>query len=138
MTEPRWLTEAEVCAIHDRQLAEHGGSAGLLDPGLLKSALDRPKNLYAYEAGTILQLAASYAFGITKNHPFNDGNKRTRFLAAYVFFGLNGYKLRAPQEEVVLVVTDLASGQINQDGFVRWLEKRAIANRQTQSGPGSF
>lgn len=126
MKEPRWLTESEICTIHDRQLAEHGGIAGLRDSVLLNSGLDKPRNLFLYEKPTIHDLAAAYAYGITRNHPFNDGNKRTGFLAAYTFLGLNGWRLNASQEEVVLVVIDLAAGKITQQMFSKWLKSKTI------------
>ncbi len=89
MSEPRWLTLTMVIAIHDEQLAIHGGAPGIRDPGMLESALDRPRNKWAYEAAELPELAAAYGYGIARNHPFVDGNKRTSLLAIYTFLGMN-------------------------------------------------
>ena len=86
---PNWLLRSVVEAMHFEQIAEHGGASGIRDPGLLDSALARPLNLWAYASPTLFELAASYAFGVVKNHPFVDGNKRTAFLSAYLFLRLN-------------------------------------------------
>ena len=90
MSEPFWLTRQIIVAIHDEQLAIHGGASGLRDEGMLESALDRPRNRWAYEQAELAELAAAYAFGIARNHPFVDGNKRTSLLALYTFLGVNG------------------------------------------------
>jgi death on curing protein len=120
--EPTWLLGSVIEAMHDEQIAEHGGASGLRDTGLLESALARPLNLWAYAEPNVFELAAAYAFGIAKNHPFVDGNKRTAFLAAYLFLRLNGWRLAASQDEAVRVVLLLAAGDIGETEFAKWLE----------------
>ena len=127
--EPEWLSKALMLAIHDEQLAEHGGGTGVRDEGLLDSALVRPQNRLSYEPTADLQtLAAAYAFGVARNHPFIDGNKRTAFVAAEVFLDLNGMTLTASDEECVLTMLRLAAGEIEEDAFAAWL--RANSARQ--------
>lgn len=118
---PIWLSKAIVLAVHERLLAEHGGSAGLRDPGLLDSALARPRQLHAYGAPDTGDLATAYAAGIIRNHPFVDGNKRTGFMCAFVFLAENGFRLIAREVEVVQVVTLLAAGEIDEAAFAAWL-----------------
>ena len=118
---PVWLSRAIVLAMHERLLAEHGGSAGLRDPGLLDSALARPRQLHAYGAPDTGDLATAYAAGIIRNHPFVDGNKRTGFMCAFVFLAENGFRLIAREVEVVQVVTLLAAGEIDEAAFAAWL-----------------
>lgn len=122
----RWLTEKVIVAIHDEQIAEHGGGRGVRDHGLLLSALARPQHLLQYAAPDVFDLAAAYAFGIVNNHPFIDGNKRTGFLAAYVFLDINGWELTAPEPEVVAAVLALAIGEIDEKGFSTWLKDRSV------------
>ncbi len=124
MTEPFWLSRQAIEIIHDEQLAEHGGAGGLRDAGLLESALARPRNLFAYGEADIFSLAAAYAAGIVRNHPFVDGNKRTGFLAAYSFLSVNGLELNAPQAEAVVMTLGLASGEMPEEGFAAWLRDR--------------
>lgn len=124
MTEPFWLTRQAIEIIHDEQLAEHGGAAGLRDAGLLDSALARPRNLFAYGEQDICALAAAYAAGIVRSHPFVDGNKRTAFLAAYTCLAVNGLDLDAPEAEAVVMTLDLASGELPEAGFAAWLRDR--------------
>ena len=107
-------------AIHDEQVAEHGGGAGVRDEGLLDSALSRPKNLFAYEAAGMSQLAAAYAYGICKNHPFVDGNKRTSLVVAELFLALNGQALDATDVECVLVWQKLAAGEMDEPSLADW------------------
>ena len=124
MREPRWLSETVVFTVHADQIREHGGSLGLRDQGLLDSALGRPRNRFAYESGSDLcDLAASYGFGIAKNHPFVDGNKRVAFQAMYIFLGLNGVRIDAPEEDVVALILALASGQLNESELASWLKE---------------
>jgi death-on-curing protein len=125
MKEPRWLTELQVLAIHERLLAEHGGLVGIRDNGLLKSALDRPQNLFTYEKPSIFDMAAAYAHGIAKNHPFLDGNKRTALASAGIFLERNGYQLTASEETAVVATLELASGQMNQESFSTWLKQES-------------
>ena len=122
MSEPVWLSMTVVLAIHTDQVREHGGRSGTRDEGLLESALDRPRNRYLYEpASDLAALAAVYGFGIAKNHPFIDGNKRVAFQAMYVFLGINGRVISADEKDVVRLVLDLAAGQINEDQLAEWL-----------------
>ena len=115
-----WIAQAVVLAIHDEQLAEHGGSPGLRDAGLLESALARPKNLAAYGDPDIAALAAAYAFGLAKNHPFVDGNKRTSAVISRLFLRLNGYDVTASEAERLRVWLALAAGQIDEETLVNW------------------
>jgi death-on-curing protein len=122
----RWLNEAVVIAMHDEQIAEHGGSVGIRDAGLLSSALSRPRNQCAYGDPDVFTLAAAYAFGIIRNHPFFDGNKRTAFLAAYVFLDLNGWELTAPEAEAVTAVLALAPREMEETDFAAWLKDQSV------------
>jgi death-on-curing protein len=117
----RWISERAVLAIHDEQLAEHGGGAGVRDIGLLQSALARPQHLASYGNPDLATLAASYASGIAKNHPFIDGNKRTAFMVANVFLLDHGYEIATNDAEIVTTVTALAGGQLDEAGFAEWL-----------------
>jgi death-on-curing protein len=123
MTAPRWVLRAVVDAMHDEQLAEHGGAAGLRDEGLLESALARAQHLHAYGETDLCTLAAAYAGGICRNHPFIDGNKRTAFLTAYVFLRINGRTLAASEAEAVEVVTAMAAGELTDKAFADWLRR---------------
>ena len=116
-----WLSKNVILAVHDEQIAENGGRAGIRDLGLLASAMARPLHLYSYESPTIVELAAAYAVGIIRDHPFVDGNKRTGFLAAYIFLAMHGLTLSAPETEVVRVVLDLAQGNMDEKEFCIWL-----------------
>ncbi|NJM68194.1 MAG: type II toxin-antitoxin system death-on-curing family toxin [Acaryochloris sp. RU_4_1] len=123
MRHPKWLDVRIVLAIHERQVAEHGGSPGVRDLGLLESAIYRPQNesLYQEPPPSIFGLAASYGFGIVKNHAFVDGNKRAAFMAMYVFLRMNGFVISAPEPEVVLFMLRLATGEESQDSLETWL-----------------
>jgi death-on-curing protein len=121
MTEPFWLTRQMVVAIHDEQLTIHGGASGLRDEGMLESALDRPKNRRAYEQAELAELAAAYAFGIARNHPFVDGNKRTSLLALYTFLGVSGVDFVVPEAEAATMILSLAAGEVNEEGLTRWI-----------------
>ena len=125
MTKPEWLLRSVVEAIHDAQLAEHGGAAGIRDAGMLESALARPENAHDYGETDVCVLAAAYAFEIARNHPFVDGNKRTAFLAAYVFMRLNGWNLVASEIEATRAVLALAAGDLDQPAFAAWLRENA-------------
>ena len=122
MKEPIWLPLEVIFALHDRLLSRFGGAEGIRDRGMLESALGKPQQLLHYGAPSIFELAASYAFGIVKNHPFIDGNKRTGFMAAYTFLGVNGHALIAPEEEAVIQTLGLASGAIGEKDYTAWLE----------------
>ena len=121
MTEPVWIDLEVVLAIHDEQLAEHGGQAGVRDRGLLESALSRPQNQFAYGEHALPRLAASYAFGISRNHPFLDGNKRTSLVVAELFLVLNGFELTATDAECVTAFLALAAGDLTEEQLTQWI-----------------
>ena len=121
----RWLSQRIVEAIHRRQIQRHGGGHGLRDGGLLESALTRPQNLDAYGEPSVFNLAASYAFGIARNHPFVDGNKRTAFVASALFLRLNDYRLTADQAEAAITFLRLAAGEMSEAEFAEWLRETA-------------
>jgi death-on-curing protein len=114
-----------VLALHEEQLAEHGGAEGLRDSGLLDSALARPQNLLAYGSPNAVELAAAYAAGIARNHPFIDGNKRTSFVTAALFLGLNNYDLLAPLADCVKVWLSLADGKTDEAALAHWYNEYA-------------
>jgi death-on-curing protein len=121
MSEPRWLDIGLVLDFHAEQLALFGGPDGVRDLGLLESALARPINKFAYGETDLAVLAAAYGFGIAKNHPFVDGNKRTALASMIVFLGLNHVDLDAPQEAAAAIVLSLAAGEIPEDVLARWI-----------------
>jgi len=121
MSEPFWLTRQIIIAIHDEQLAIHGGASGLRDEGMLESALDRPRNRWAYEGAELAELAAAYAFGIARNHPFVDGNKRTALLALYTFLGVNGFDFVVAEADAATMILALAAGDVDEEGLTRWI-----------------
>jgi death-on-curing protein len=125
MKEPKWLPYEAVLAMHERQLAEHGGVAGFRDEGLLMSALERAQNEFAYSTPDLFDLAAAYAFGIARNHPFNDGNKRTALVASFTFLGLNGYRLKTDQNENATIFMKLAAGEITEEQLAAWFRSNA-------------
>jgi death-on-curing protein len=126
----RWIDRRALLLLHYESLAEHGGASGLRDEGLLDSALARPVNAAAYGEPDVAGLAAAYAFGLAKNHPFVDGNKRAAFLAAGLFLMLNGHRLRASQSDATLAVFGLAAGDVDEAAFADWLRKTAsLADR---------
>lgn len=117
-----WIEESVVWAVHEAQLAEHGGGAGVRDAGLLASALARPLNLASYdEQADATSLAAAYAFGIARNHPFIDGNKRTAFVCCELFLALNGVALSADDANCVGTMLALAAGDLGEAEFAAWL-----------------
>ena len=121
MTQPLRLQTRLVLALHDMLIAEHGGSHGVRDAGLLDSALSRPVNLFSYGDPDLPALAAAYAAGIIKNHPFIDGNKRTGFAAAATFLDRNGLELTASEGEATRMTLDLASGTVSEEEYAAWL-----------------
>jgi len=126
MTDPQsidWLNKDEIIAVHEQVLAAHGGSAGIRDEGLLDSALGRPRHLAAYGQGDLFDWAAAYAHGIANNHPFIDGNKRTAFVAAALFLECNGWRIIAPEEQVVQMMLGLADKSVSQEAAAQWLRE---------------
>ncbi|MGE4158094.1 MAG: type II toxin-antitoxin system death-on-curing family toxin [Planctomycetota bacterium] len=120
--EPEWVGRQLAEIAHMISIREHGGHHGLRDESLLESALGKPKNLWAYTPGVDLaRLASSYAYGITRNHPFQDGNKRTALLVMYTFLGLNGRKLKAPEPEAVKMFLLLAAGDLTEEALTEWV-----------------
>lgn len=119
----RWVREDVVYAIHDRQLAEHGGSEGLRDPAALDSALARPRNFAAYERPDVAALAAAYAFGLVRNHPFVDGNKRTAWVVARVFLAINGQRLEFDPHDAVTRMETLAAGTLGESELAKWFQQ---------------
>lgn len=120
---PIWIPRDLVLAMHLRQLAEHGGGTGIRDSGMLESALSRAENKLAYGAPDIFDLAAAYAYGIARNHPFVDGNKRTALVASFTFLYINGYAVTASQDENVNTFLALASGDLPEDQLAAWFRQ---------------
>jgi death-on-curing protein len=127
MKSPVWVSRSVALMAHAESLAAHGGLGGLRDSGLLDSALARPLNLHAYGEGDAAALAAAYAFGIIRNHPFTDGNKRTGFLAAVLFLELNGFRFVASEVDVVIQTLALAASEIDERAFAAWLRANVRA-----------
>lgn len=117
----KWVNRQVLLLLHDESLAEHGGAPGLRDDGLLDSALGRPLNLALYGAPDLASLAASYGFGLAKNHAFVDGNKRAAFLAVGLFLAVNAHRLVATQAEATLTVLAVAAGEMDEDAFAQWI-----------------
>jgi death on curing protein len=121
MSEPQWLDTSIVLDVHAEQLALFGGADGVRDLGLLESALGRPLNKFAYGETGLAALAAAYAFGIARNHPFVDGNKRAAFASIVVFLGLNGIDFDVPPEAATAMILGMAASEINEEGLARWI-----------------
>ncbi len=134
MKEPEWLLRSAVELAHDSQIAKYGGSTGLRDEGLLESALARPRNLHAYGEEDLCALAAAYAFGIARNHPFVDGNKRTAFAAAALFLVLNGRPVAPDREATVEAMLALAAGQRDEAEFADWLRAQTLPTPAAKCG----
>ena len=132
--EPTWLSKPALLAIHGLLLAEHGGATGLRDEGLLESAMAGPLNHFQYGETDIYQLAGAYAFALTSNHPFVDGNKRTAFAAAGVFLELNGHQLRASEPDAVLAVLALSKGELDAKEFGNWLRISSVKLNEEAEG----
>jgi len=130
----RWITKDEIIEIHSMQIDRYGGLSGIRDEGLLESALARPVNLANYEEiDDPVRLAAAYAFGIARNHPFTDGNKRTAFVAAALFLRISGMRIRTSQRDVIDTVLALAAGTLSETEFADWLRTNtASKNNPTQ------
>ena len=127
MKEPVWIGVLETLVLHDLQLVAFGGAAGVRDFGALESALARPRNLLAYgkKKPSLARLAAAYAFGIIKNHPFIDGNKRTALVVAFAFLEVNGIEMDASEEDAYRVFMDLASGRTGEDELAAWISENS-------------
>ena len=130
MTSFIWVQEQVVWAIHEFQLAEHGGGVGVRDAGLPASALARPVNLVAYGKPDVIDCAAAYGFGLSRNHPFIDGNKRTAFVCMELFLALNGYQLVASDVDCVQTMLVVAAGDLDEPGLAAWLR----SNTQKRAG----
>jgi death on curing protein len=129
--EPVWIDERDALALHDRLLALHGGAVGLRDDALLKSALARPQQHFAYaESPDIVDMAAAYTGGIVRNHPFVDGNKRTGFVVGILFLELNGYRFSASEEDAARAVLELASGNLDEAGYIAFLRAHASLGKK--------
>jgi death-on-curing protein len=132
MKAPVWVLRDTVLALHEQLLALHGGATGLRDAGLLDSALARPKNLFAYKKAPVFILAASYTFGLVKNHPFVDGNKRIGFTVCALFLELNGWRLEAEEADAAVQTLGLAAGAIKEREYAAWLKancRRVVRSR---------
>ena len=123
-----WLEADDLASIHSELIAEFGGPPGLRDRALLESAAARPKHLVTYEQPTAFDLAAAYAFGLARNHPFVDGNKRVALVAAFAFLELNGWTVQAEEAAAVLVFLDLAAGKLDEKQLALWLERNSRAS----------
>lgn len=128
MKEPVWVVPSVVRIAHEQLLAQFGGPPGIRDEALLASALAKPRNLFAYKRADHFRLAASYASGIIRNHPFVDGNKRTGFLVAIVFLELNGHRFIANEVDAALQTLALAAGEVSEKAFASWLRENANPN----------
>lgn len=126
MNEPDWLPRSIIEEIHEEQLAHHGGAAGLRDSSLLESALARPLNAWSYGESDLCELAALLAEGIARNHPFVDGNKRTGFMAGYIFLRANGLRLQASNRDAADMTLGLAAGTLPREDFAAWLRERSV------------
>jgi death on curing protein len=123
VSEPAWLARDVILAIHERQIVEHGGASGLRDAGALDSALARARNLWVYSKPDLHDLAAAYAHGLARDHPFVDGNKRVAFIAARLFLLRNGVTIKAPKAESVMTFVRLAADEISEPELAAWLRK---------------
>ena len=123
----RWIDKRLLLLLHDESLSMHGGASGMRDAGLLDSALARPLNIVAYGDPDVADLAAAYGFGLAKNHPFIDGNKRTAFLAVGLFLRLNGQRLVASQPDATLTMLQVAGSELTEPAFADWLRKNTTA-----------
>ena len=130
MKEPAWVLPETVISVHQMLLAEHGGASGIRDKALLDSALNRPRQRFVYDDGlSICEFASSYCFGLTKNHPFIDGNKRIALTIAAIFLDINGYSLNAPEPDAAVTIEQLAAGNLSEndldDWFIEWSISKA-------------
>jgi death on curing protein len=121
MDEPFWLTRETIIAVHNEQLAVHGGVGDLRDEDALASVLDRPRNKWIYEQAQLPELAAACAFGMARSRPFVHGNERTSLLALYTFLGVNGVDFIVPEAEAAAIILELAAGGVDEEGLTRWI-----------------
>lgn len=129
-SEPKWLTRIVIDAIHNDQLREHGGLPGVRDDNVLESALARPRQKWHYSDRTdVPMLASAYAFGLVRNHPYRDGNKRIGFLAMVTFLGVNGYDFSASEAEVVAEILALADGSVSEEAIADWIRQHSMKRR---------
>jgi death-on-curing protein len=119
--EPKWLSYEQIVAIHSRQLRRFGGAAGMRDEGLLRSAIERPRNKWHYEQAELPELAAAYGFGLAKNHAFVDGNKRIAFMSMMVFLRKNGVRFAPQQAHATKIILSLAAGEVSEESLARWI-----------------
>lgn len=126
MKAPEWILRETALALQEQSLANFGGISGIRDEGLLDSALARPINAFAYGTPTLHELAANYAFGLAKNHPFLDGNKRAAFIVAVLFLELNGHRFIAEEADAALRTLALAAGEMTEQAYASWLESHSI------------
>jgi death-on-curing protein len=134
MKEPRWIDPRALLLLHSASLAEHGGLEGVRDEGLLESALGRPRNKFSYESECdVFVLAAAYGFGLARNHPFHDGNKRIAFLAVGLFLAINGYRLVADQMDAIQTMLSLAAGKLTEKAFAHWVREHAVRHDYSSS-----
>ena len=125
-SEPRWISKKALLLLHEESLSEFGGARGLRDEGLLESALARPRNTHAYNpAATLAELAASYCYGVAKNHAFLDGNKRAAFLCVGLFLAINGYRLTASQVDAIQIMLGVAAGTVSERELALWIAQNS-------------
>ena len=130
-TEPRWISKKALLLLHEESLAAFGGARGLRDERLLDSALARPLNTHGYKTeSTIADLAASYAYGLAKNHAFMDGNKRAAFLSIGLFLAINGYRLKAGQMDAIQTMLAVASGELDEEGLSAWIAETSVSTAE--------
>ncbi len=136
MKEPVWVLRETVRALHERLLAEFGGASGVRDEGMLESALSRPANQFSYGSPSIPELAAAYAFGLVRNHPFVDGNKRIGFTTAVLFLEVNGYRFTASEVDATVKTLALAAHDLDEAGYAAWLKTGSKLLRSRSKGRG--
>jgi len=124
---PKWVTLEEVYALHERQLSRFGGPSGVRDTGALESALNRARNKWNYEGADLAMMGAAHAYGIAKNHPFIDGNKRAAFVTMMLFLRKNAMRFAPPPAEATVIMLALAAGETSEDGLARWIRDRSSA-----------
>jgi len=137
MTEPVWVLPEAIRALHERLLSEFCGASGVRDEGMLESALSRPGNQFSYGSPTIHELAAAYAFGLIRNHPFVDGNKRIGFATPILFLEINGYRFSASEVDVTVQTLALAANELDEAGYAAWLANNsALVRTRSKRTPG--